>query len=341
MEVEQQELFGPVNVEGYGIIMVPGNNEYDRVAYAMGLTVRGGIFIPNKPCESVMTLDMIEEGAPFIAIGTMKSYGCYTIEDLLMIPDYQRELVANLPELITFARQYGSSELEQKLLKIELGPNYFDTLRSIILSKTATEIKLIMDAFNILKVIFVDCKIKPKANDLIKAKQAIDVIDSIIYGLRGVKKVGIYYVPTELTYSELVRDMIVGTICLKNFADITQELMNAINSIFTSKGLAGTDVILTPQRREEITKIGPEIMLQPGGKTMFATQQQGPWATPIYTTQVIPKAYRTVYEICGGIIDHDSLQILARELGVQVPLGYTDSQLCSYLKNYIERTVSK
>src|SRR3982751_6801112 len=106
MEVAN-ELFGPIIMENFGTIMVPGKNKEERIAYATGLLVRSGIFIQSIPCVSVVTFDDINLEEPHIAIGTLDSYGCYTVEDIMMLPDNYIPLLSNLYELIMFARYYN------------------------------------------------------------------------------------------------------------------------------------------------------------------------------------------------------------------------------------------
>lgn len=91
-------------------------------------------------------------------LGTLNSYGCYEIDDLITIPDNTRDIIANLPELIMFARYYKNVDLEQKLLKIELGVNYFNELQQLILEKTAQQVQTLLDSLNELGNLGLSCQ---------------------------------------------------------------------------------------------------------------------------------------------------------------------------------------
>jgi hypothetical protein len=338
MEAEEQ-LFGPINIEGYGIILVPGINNEIRTAYAAGLSIREGIFIPNKPCISVITFDDIEEGTPFTAIGTLDSYGCYTIEDLMMVPDDYRQIIANLPELIAFARYYGNVELEQRFLRIQLGSNYVNELQSIILSLDPEQIQKVVNALDVLKRSFYPgCNFTPDGYN--NALEALQTLRSIIPTVKGIQRLGTTYKASNVPYVELVEETLNGNYCLVYLSETTNELSNVILALFTPAGLQQAGLTLTPSRGQEILEIGPAIALQPGGANIGTYQQQSLWAGSMSTAQNINPNYRRVYEICGGVIDNDSLMILAQELDIPVPQGYTSEDLCRYLKNYIERYTS-
>lgn len=347
----QNELFGPVEIEGYGVLLVPGATAEERAAYAAGLTVREGIFIPGVPCESVVTFNEIEEGTPYIAIGIPDSYGCYTVEDLMMVPDDSRQLIANLPELVKFARYYRQYELEERLIKLELGLDYFNELKSIVLSKRPEEIRAALDAFDVIhKTLYFGCR--PSELDIVKAEQALAVIKGIFPTLKSVKKAGNSYVATSIPYVDIVQKTLNGEYhCLRMFDENTKELANVINSVYSAKELQKTNLILTPTRKQELLEIGPAITLQPGGTNVGIYQQQGPWKSEIKTARYIHPVYRRVYEICGGVINTDSLLMLAEELDIPVPMclkeapgckpqDYTKESLCQYIKNYIDRYTS-
>lgn len=303
------------------------------------MTVREGIFIPSVPCESVITFDEIEEGIPYIAIGTLQSYGCYTAEDLMMVPDDFRQLIANLPELVKFARYYREYELEARLIKLELGLDYFNELKSVVLSKRPDEIRAALDALNVIhKTLYFGCR--PSELDLAKATQALAVMKGIFPTLKSVQKTGNFYVATSIPYVDIVQKTLNGEYCFRMFDQMTKEMANVISMVYSAKELQKTNLILTPTRKQELIEIGPAIALQPGGTNVGIYQQQGPWRSQLSTAQNVNPVYRRVYEICGGVINTDSLLMLAEELNIPIPQDYTKESLCKYIKNYVDRYTS-
>ncbi len=69
--------YGPVNVEGMGIIIVPGNNDQERLVYANNLIDNFGVFIPTQGCSQVRTHNLSVPGNPIIALGTLTDYTCF------------------------------------------------------------------------------------------------------------------------------------------------------------------------------------------------------------------------------------------------------------------------
>jgi hypothetical protein len=337
------ELFGPVQFEKYGIIMVPGKNPEERVAYAGSLSVREGVFIPSGVCTSVITLDNVEANVPHIAMGTLDSYGCYTIEDLLWVPDNYTQLIANLSELIEFARYTGSIELEQKLLRIELGLTYLNDLQQMLISKSAEEVQVVLNALISLSLIFRKgtCRDSITREQIIQAKNNVSVINQILPDLKGVKRGGTRFIATNVKFSEIAAKLFNGNLCILYFGEMCKELANAIAAVYNLKYLQQSGRLLTPTRKEEILQVGPAIVLQPGGVNIQAYKQQGLWTGTTSTAMNINPTYRQIYQICGGVINHDSLIMLANELDITIPPGYTDDQICNYIKTYVQKYKSQ
>lgn len=82
-----EQTWGEVNVEGKGIIIVPGRTEAERVNYARNLFNNMGVFIPTFGCDNViiyqeesdMTFGIFQRNAtdPIIAVGTLNDYKCF------------------------------------------------------------------------------------------------------------------------------------------------------------------------------------------------------------------------------------------------------------------------
>ncbi len=116
---QRNNLFGDIRIKDYGNISVPGSDIEERYAYAARLHTREGVFIPTKPCTSAILLEEINE--PFVAIGTLYNYGCYTAEDLFLIPrEHDRILLENLLELLKFARYINNADLETYLVELSI-----------------------------------------------------------------------------------------------------------------------------------------------------------------------------------------------------------------------------
>jgi hypothetical protein len=75
---------GQINIQGFGIITVPGLTENERINYAQSLLNNEGVFIPppGKCGVSVITWDTIPEGQSVIAVGNIKDYVCFTVSDI-------------------------------------------------------------------------------------------------------------------------------------------------------------------------------------------------------------------------------------------------------------------
>lgn len=135
----------------------------------------------------------------------------------------------------------------------------------------------------------------------------------------------------------LAEQFINGEICMKYFTEICFELAQLISSTYNALKRQQTAPILSPNKKQELFNVGPAITYQPGGYATQRQRQQGPWAGSQAGPQNVKPAYRSVYDICGGVINRETLLALALELGINIPEGYSDAQLCAYVKEYIQR----
>ncbi len=110
------ELFGAITIRNFDTILVPGSRHEQRYDYAMNLLTKEGVFIPNKPCVSAITLEQID--GPFVAIGTLSNYKCYGAEDLFLLPRDNMVLLNNIMELIKFSQYIKNRKLETYLSQI-------------------------------------------------------------------------------------------------------------------------------------------------------------------------------------------------------------------------------
>ena len=79
-----QQPYGPVNIEGMGIILVPGDSDAERIDYANNLFNNFGVFIPVQGCTDVVTHRRSVQGNPIIALGTLQDYKCF---DAIWLPE--------------------------------------------------------------------------------------------------------------------------------------------------------------------------------------------------------------------------------------------------------------
>lgn len=191
--------------------------------------------MPSGSCVSAVTLDNIEPEEAHIAIGTLDNYGCYIIEDLLMVPDDYQQLIANLPELIKFARYSGSIELEQKLLRIELGSDYFNELRKMLMSKSTNEIGAVLDALTTLSLIFHRGVCTISTEQVERVDHNVAIINIILPDLKSVKKVGTRFIAINIKFSDIIREILEGTYCITHFGEISKELADTIAAVYYLK----------------------------------------------------------------------------------------------------------
>lgn len=226
----RENLFGLVMIEGYGIVQVPGSAPKERSAYTIGLSVRIRIFIPSQHCESIMTVESIkEEEQPFVAIGIIESYGCFTVNDLMSIPTKDNMLLMNIPELIKFARFINNPILEGYLTRIEIGGEYFDNLRTLILALTSDEVVMAINALETLERIFII--VCPNTdNDIILAGEQLQILQSLLPTLKTVKKAGTVHIETRNLYIKILKSILNCSFCLRNFSNVTNALKEVILS---------------------------------------------------------------------------------------------------------------
>lgn len=101
-----QASYGPVNIEGMGIIIVPGSSDAERVAYAQNLYNNFGVFIPAAgTCTEIVTNDRSFPGNPIIALGTLQNYKCFdalNLSELVLFDPIFFFLAGHRADLLAF-----------------------------------------------------------------------------------------------------------------------------------------------------------------------------------------------------------------------------------------------
>lgn len=293
------ELYGPVDIESLGIILVPGNNENKRVAYARLLYSNFGVFIPQFKCEDI--------DEPVIALGTLSDYKCYNAfelsSDIILDPIFSK-LEGHIDDLKAFNSYIRPFEMEKysslfddyhpyEDMSVWLGNlEYIESwivievdlrnMSSILIKKIIVYLEVIKKISEFYMEIQADYEkktgyYKEKYNPAPSSDEVIDSAIKSIYEIYPDFAMSKYTVVSDrniFKYLESV-DYWFDTI------DQTDFLLQKIKLIYTTfgQGVSEQKLTITSPGRREIEEIAPAISQQPGAYAVRLQQEQGPWAT--------------------------------------------------------------
>lgn len=284
-----QTSYGPVNVQDFGTILVPGKSDDSRIAYAQSLFYKVGVFIPiNAPRCTVITVDQSPNPVtsdkflePIIALGTLNDYICIDalnlpkailfnqnfylfdglIDNLLsfnsyILPFYNRMYHGNPPSDAWIWRVLDINQWLTMERKIRNIPN--NTVVQIlqllaILSDRARE----------------NCQIDLRNDDPVYRQALVDlmqIIPDLIIAEPDYDTVDVIYSDKLPVWCDAAQSF-----------DLLLKKINLIYGTFGT-GVARRGLTLTGDKKAELLETQPAILYQPGGYATQLYRQQGPWA---------------------------------------------------------------
>jgi hypothetical protein len=335
--MEIPALYGPVNIDSFGTILVPGISIEDRIRYSTNLTTNVGVFVPTFKClygksdRNSWHLGYQDRIDPVIAIGTLNNYKCIDISSsgnffyAPFDPDigiYIYNLIYDLHSFDSYFSALSNPYVWSETIKIF---EIWSELTNFIRNLSSTTIEEVLQLLQIISTRAENAcfsgldELTP--GDNIELSRILEIIPDLM---------------TAEPKTPIRFDSIENETDWCSFAESVDEVYNQIQHIYNTFGQARIRqgfAITAPQRNELLT-IGPAITYQPEGYAANLIKQQGNWKQMQQVQNINPN-YRAIYEICNGnIIDDNHLNNILDELGIIVPTNYSAAQKCSYIKNY-------
>lgn len=279
---EGEEAYGPVDVAEMGVILVPGNNEDERVTYAQKLYNNFGFFILTFKCT-----EGVEAGSA-IAFGTLTDYECYdinlyhTIADIIYHPSFfqlfeDKERLSAFESYPQFRDIFDSpkdnkwqniAEFLVGWLEIEgnLRNQSSIVIRQIILYLKAMLSILQFKCDNDVEKWGTDAVVIAAAKKIIEVTGSIPLIESPGLSFQEYF-IGFREKPKELRW------------CYAS--NIVTKILRKMELIYQSfgKGASEQGLTITSSIGREIKEVAPALTQQPGSYSVRLQQEQGPWAT--------------------------------------------------------------
>ncbi len=321
-------LYGPINVPNLGIIQVPGRTNEERLAYGARLRTNVGVFIPNFPCYSSVNNEELDIS---IAIGTLDNYKCFSKIQFIRNALYDPDIGIYIYDLLSYLHAFDS---------------YFDTIHDRYWSGSLSDLEQWipiaqyirnLPASQVNDLLVLLRAVRNRAHDYDINRRWVD--DNLRIGANEILQI----IPNLVTITGegATFQNFINTPNLPAFELVEEldELIKRITAIYSKFANVPSRNRFLPQQTEELITIGPAISLRPGGYAINQYQTQGSWIQPRnIPTQSMNSIYRSIYDICQGqVIDHNRVVNAFNELGLPIPSNSTDQQLCTYMRNYLER----